>query len=83
MRHHGYYMDNFMGNFGFFGILWIIIWLAIIIGGIILVIYILRRGNESKKGSSLHAIKILQERFARGEIDELEYQEKKRILEEE
>lgn len=83
MRHHGYFMDNFMGSFGIFGIIWAVMWLAIIVGGIILIVYIVRRSNEKDKGSANHAIRILQERFARGEIDEHEYREKKQILDEE
>lgn len=82
MRHHGYFMDG--GGFGIFGILWLVMWLLIIVGGIFLVVYIIRKSSDNQhKNSSNYAMKILQERFARGEIDELEYKEKKRVLEEE
>lgn len=84
MRHHGYFMDNYLGGFGIFGIIWIVMCLALVIGGIVLVVYIIRKSNEKQnKGSTHHAIHILQERFARGEIDEMEYKEKKQVLEEE
>jgi len=84
MRHHGYMMDNFAGGFGVFSIIWTIMWIALIVGGIILVVYLVKRGSDRpNKGSANHAINILQERFARGEIDEIEYKEKKRVLKEE
>lgn len=83
MRHHGYFMD-FMGGFGIFSIIWVLMWLTIIIGGIVLIVYLIRKSSDKQyKGTSNDAIQILQERFARGEIDEMEYKEKKRILEEE
>jgi putative membrane protein len=48
-------------------------------GGIIaLVVWAIRRLTASKQGDD--ALKILSERFARGEIDEKEYEERKAVL---
>jgi putative membrane protein len=58
-------------------------------GGLILVIVLavrwLGRGPSQEAGtgrSSARALNILQERFARGEIDKEEYEERKRLLSE-
>lgn len=84
MGHHGMHiMDNISRNFGFFGILWLIIWITIIVGVVFLIIYLVRRNNGPMRQLSKPAIRILEERFARGEIDEVEYREKRKVLEEE
>ncbi|MEE8388340.1 MAG: SHOCT domain-containing protein [Acidiferrobacterales bacterium] len=73
-------MDG-MGGFGmgFFG--WafmILVWVLIIAGIISLVKWLMQStsGSQSKKTP----LEILQERFARGDIDEGEYERKKNIL---
>lgn len=38
------------------------------------------RGDQSGQGSSRRAREILEERFAKGEIDKDEFEEKKRLL---
>lgn len=38
------------------------------------------RGDPSGQGSSRRALEILEERFAKGEIDKEEFEEKKRLL---
>ena len=38
------------------------------------------RGDPSGQGSSRRALEILEERFAKGEIDKPEFEEKKRLL---
>jgi putative membrane protein len=67
---------------GIIAALWIIMMLLIIIGGIFVILYIVRNNNKRREWStSAGALKILKERFARGEIDVTEYRERKEILE--
>ncbi|KJS19682.1 MAG: hypothetical protein VR72_17635 [Clostridiaceae bacterium BRH_c20a] len=56
-----------------------VLWWALIIGGITFAVYSL---GSSKKGSSKNnkPIDILKERFAKGEISEEEYEQRKQIL---
>ncbi len=70
------------GHMLFGSLMMILFW-----GGIILVIVLATRwlGRESSRGTAPPAagktpLDILQERFARGEIDKEEYEERKRLL---
>ena len=60
---------------GFGGLLMLFFWGAVIIGAVVLVRWLL---DQSKGGKS--ALQILQERYARGEIDKAEFEERKRGL---
>ncbi|MEG6565418.1 SHOCT domain-containing protein [Thermoanaerobacterium saccharolyticum] len=63
-----------------FGLIWMIIQVAIVVGAIYFIVSLF----QNKKGSnrSSNALEILKERYARGEISEEEYKERKRNLEE-
>jgi putative membrane protein len=60
----------------------VLVWLlfiGVIVAGIVLAI----RGSSERpsgRGSGKSALEILDERFARGEIDREEYEERKRVL---
>lgn len=65
------------GGFGFgFGGIFMILWWALIIAGVVVLVKWLARssGGEGK------ALDILKQRYARGEIDEQEFQKRKREL---
>jgi putative membrane protein len=78
-----------MGGWGGMGgWMWLagFIWLALILGGIALVVWAVSRGLGARGGSGSGsdrdpALGALRERFARGEIDETEYRERRRTLE--
>ncbi|GAP15695.1 protein containg short C-terminal domain [Longilinea arvoryzae] len=72
---HGWY-----GGFGWIGmILGAVIWLALLVGIILLIVYGIRRlsrGSSSATSSSKSTAKeILQERYARGEVTREQYQQ--------
>lgn len=62
-----------------FGIIWLIIQLAVVIGVIYLIIYLIKNSNRSANTRS-NALEILKERYARGEISEEEFEEKRKKL---
>ncbi len=76
-------MDGFgmTGGFGFGWIFMILWWLLIIVGIVALVKWMVTpSGTYSRTGSDNKALDILKERYARGEIDEQEFQKRKRDL---
>ena len=78
---HGNMMDwgSGMGGFGF--ILNIVIWVAVIVGIVILVRWVAgftkQKGQASQEDS---ALEILKKRYASGEISKEEFEQKKRDI---
>ena len=74
------------GGYGGYGAPWgwigssimIIFWIAIVVGVVFLVRYLVRRGRTS--GGEDSALEILRRRYANGEISKEEYEEKRRDL---
>jgi putative membrane protein len=61
-----------------------IFWLAVLVGIIALIVTFVRRGDPGRNGPDDRrgsALAILEERYARGEIQRDEYLEKRRDLE--
>ena len=59
----------------YFGPIMMLIFLAVFIA----VVYLVMRG-ASRGSHGEHALGILKERFARGEIDEAEFEQRRRVL---
>jgi putative membrane protein len=75
---------GFMGWFG--GIFTIVVWILIIVGLVLLIRWLVQ-ATRSEPGASAgagastsRALEILRERYARGEIDKAEFEEKKKDL---
>ncbi len=69
------------GNQGFMGggFMWIF-WIAVIVGIIFLVKWIVEQGRQSAPSTDSNPLDILKRRYARGEIDKEEYERKKKDL---
>jgi putative membrane protein len=75
----GWHMWN-GGGWMFLGHL---VWIVVIAAVVALVVYAVRGsggGGFTSAGSSKTPLEILDERFARGEIDEKEYKQRKKVL---
>ena len=75
---------NFAAGMGWgmgFGGLWMILFWGLIIFGIVAIIKWLGNSGNGTLPKQKTALDILKERYARGEIDEQEYQQKRRELE--
>jgi len=70
-------MDHMMG-WGSALALWLLVLLAVVAGVVWLVRTVVDR--PAPNGSTNSAIQILEERFARGEIDRDEFEERRRTL---
>ncbi len=78
------------GSIGWLGmILMMVFWIAIVVGVVMLIVWLVRQsqGAHTAPGAGGQApaagetpLDILNKRYARGEIDKAEYEEKKRDL---
>ena len=83
----GWHMGpEMMGGYGmgwFGGIFMLIFWVLVIVGLIFLIKWLIqttKKGPEIMHSDSTRALDILKERYARGEINKDEFEEKKRDL---
>ncbi len=66
-----------MWGYGGFGFLWMaLFWIGIAL----LVTWAVRRGDEDRAPARRRALDVLEERFARGEIDAEEFEARRRAL---
>jgi len=69
------------GNHGFMGggFMWIF-WIAVIVGIIFLVKWIVQQSRPGGQQQGENSLEILKKRYARGEIDKEEFEQKKKDL---
>jgi putative membrane protein len=69
-----------MGWFGM--IIMLVFWVLVIVGLVFLIKWLIRssKGEAQVPPAGSRALEILKERYARGEIDKVEFEEKKRDL---
>lgn len=76
-----YGFNNGMGGeFGIFGGIVMIFWWVLIIAGIVIFVKWMIQQNGASGSHRKSAIDILKERYARGEIDKKEFEEKLKDL---
>jgi len=68
------------GNQGFMGGFMWIFWIAIIVGIILLVKWIVQQNRPGGQQQGDNSLEILKKRYARGEIDKEEFEQKKKDL---
>jgi putative membrane protein len=75
-------MMGWGGNWGWgwFGIVHMVLWWFLIILGIVVLAKWLFRGASGRGAPERRALEILAERYARGEINKEEFEQKKRDL---
>jgi putative membrane protein len=83
---YGYGPGGMMGGYGWgggsgFGMIGMLLWWVLIVLGIVLLAkWLFSGGPGGGRASGDRALEILKERYARGEIDKQEFEEKKRDL---
>jgi putative membrane protein len=73
-----YYDHSMMGGGWFFGPIMMLLFIGLIVAAIVLTVRFL--GFDASNRSSNNSLDILRERFAKGEIDKDEFEERKRIM---
>lgn len=81
-----YYGDHMWGSgFGWFlGPLMMVFWFALLVGAVVLIVRWLGASGHAdprRKAAGSDAMNTLRERFAKGEIDKAEFEERRALLE--
>ena len=74
---------NMMGGGMMGGMMWPMLLLTLFIGGLVMtgIVFLVRYLSSTGTGTNSTALNILQERYARGELDHEDYQERRQLLE--
>lgn len=72
---------NDIASFSAFGWVYMVLWWALVVVGIVILVrWLMEQGHTDKNRSEESALEILKKRYAKGEIDTEEFQEKKKNL---
>jgi len=73
---------NMMWGWGgmFFGPLMMLVVLAVVVILVVMLFRLIGGAGSTLRGTEQRSLQLLKERFARGEIDSKEYEERRRIL---
>jgi putative membrane protein len=67
-------------GWAWFGLMHVLWWVLVIAGIVAVIRWLVDGGRRGRPADENRALDILKERFARGEIDKDEYEERRRIL---
>lgn len=73
-------MMGWGGGWGFFGMVHMVLWWFLLVLGIVVLAKWLFGGAGGRKASEDHALGLLRERYARGEIGKEEFDQKKKDM---
>ena len=74
-----WYDNDFMNGFGWFGMFFMVLFWALVIWAIVALVG--WSGGQAKTGEGNdRALEILKERYAKGEINKKEFEEKKKAI---
>ncbi|HLR79913.1 MAG TPA: SHOCT domain-containing protein [Bacillota bacterium] len=84
-RHYGHEM---MGGYHWFGFVWVFIAIVLVIAVVFLIVKVMQNNQQENnqpkqsqtKKEENNALNILQERYAKGELTDEEYEHKKSVL---
>jgi len=80
MGNYNYYpMMGWDGGGVFGGVFMLFWWVLIVVGIVALVKWVMNQSSERREGKS--PLEILKERYAKGEIDKKDFEERKKELE--
>ncbi len=76
---HMFWSDGW-GPGAVFGLVMMALWLAFWVVAIVIVVNVVRRTRQSGSRRSSDALSILEQRYARGEMDRDEFLERRKVL---
>ena len=76
-HHHDGWMGSHGGTFGF---LWMTLWMVVLIGVPLGLGYLFLTRRDASGGTTDNALNVLRRRYAEGEIDEEEFEARRRKL---